>query len=223
MKLPLGTRQRSAFTLLELLVVVAVILILAAIWLPTGGSKSPATRIACLSNQKQVALGLMLFNSDHQNAFPWQASVTNGGTLETSGNGDVVPCYATVTNYIHDPSIFLCRTDKARSVALPGATLSRANVSYFISLDASSTNSPTFTILTGDRHLMLNSKPVGPGLFPLATNQTLEWSAELHSANKKPMGGVFSFADGHTEWVSVKSLSQVVARQNLPTNRLAVP
>ena len=217
-----GQSKPVAFTLLELLVVIAIIAILAVMLLPTVGHKQPATRMVCISNQKQVALGLSLFNSDHHDTFPWQASVTNGGTLETSSNGDVVPCYAAVTNYIHYPSIFLCRTDKTRSVVLPGATLSRTNVSYFMNLDATLTNSPSHAVLTGDRHLEVNRKSVAPGLFALSTNQTIAWTSELHPSSRTPGGGL-SFVDGHVEWTSQKTLPKIISRQTMPAIRLAVP
>jgi hypothetical protein len=168
-------------------------------------------------------LGLLIFAEDHANAFPSTISATNSGAMEPMLIGDVVPCFNAITNYTLKKSIFRCLTDKQRCDGSPEGLLARTNLSYFVSLDASETNSPTYTILTGDRHLTANTKPIGPGLFSLNTNQTVEWSAELHSQNKMPAGGVFSFADGHAEWVSVKSLSQVVARQNMATNRLAVP
>jgi competence protein ComGC len=224
MKLRLIQSRQFAFTVLELLILVILICILAVFLLPQAPRKYKARQVMCLNNQRQVAIGLAIFSSDHQEAFPARVSVTNGGAMEPMLAGDVVPCYVILTNSITSQSWFLCPADRSRLPAAQGQPITRTNVSYFISLDASPTNSPTYTILTGDRHLILNSKPIGPGLFSLTTNQTLEWSAELlHSVNKKPTGGAFSFADGHAEWVSPKSLSQVVARQNIPTNRLAVP
>lgn len=223
MRLRLIQSRPFAFTLIELLVLVVIICILAALFQPPRGGKNKARQIVCLSNQKKVASGLIMFSSDHQETFPARVSVTNGGGMEPATAGEVAPCYATLTNIIQDIITFRCPSDWLRLPAQHGQPITRTNVSYFISLDASPTNSPTYTILTGDRHLSLNAKPIGPGLFSLTTNQTLEWSAELHSANKKPTGGAFSFADGHAEWVSRKSLSQAVARQSMPTNRLAIP
>jgi len=223
MKPRLSQSRPFAFTLLELLILIAIICILAALLLPARSGPGPVRRGLCISNQRQVVIGLIIFSSDHQDAFPASVSTTNGGAMEQMTSEDVVPCYAAITNVVLNPNTLLCPNDKFRFPAPQGQPITRTNVSFFISLDASPTNSPTYTILTGDRHLSVNTKPIGPGLFSLSPNQAVEWTSELHSANKKPTGGAFSFADGHAEWVSPKSLSQVIVRQNMPTNRLAVP
>ena len=221
----LGHSKPVAFTLLELLVVIAIIAVLAAMLLPTHSGRGPAYRFRCISNQRQLIIGLIIFADDHASNFPSAISITNGGASEAMAVGDVAPCFAAFSNIVRNPEVFRCPTDKKRFPVQPGQSLARTNVSYFVSLDASPTNSPTYSILTGDRHLEVNKKPVAPGLFSLSTNQDLAWTTELHVINKKqkPSGGALGFADGHVEWASPTKLSEIVARQNMPTNRLAVP
>lgn len=56
---------RKGFTLIELLVVIAIIAILAAILFPVfGQAREKARQTACLSNQKQLALGATMYMED---------------------------------------------------------------------------------------------------------------------------------------------------------------
>lgn len=61
-----GHRARNAFTLVELLVVVAVIAVLAALLLPAlSGAKASALRARCMGNERQLALTGQLYADDH--------------------------------------------------------------------------------------------------------------------------------------------------------------
>jgi prepilin-type N-terminal cleavage/methylation domain-containing protein len=59
---------KRAFTLMELLVVIAVIGILAALLFPAlSGAKKTAKRTTCLNNLKQINLGVHMYADDHNN------------------------------------------------------------------------------------------------------------------------------------------------------------
>jgi prepilin-type N-terminal cleavage/methylation domain-containing protein/prepilin-type processing-associated H-X9-DG protein len=65
-------RRFGAFTLVELLVVIAIIAILAAMLLPAlARAKAKAHKIHCVSNLKQVTLAIGLFAADHQDRMPF--------------------------------------------------------------------------------------------------------------------------------------------------------
>jgi prepilin-type N-terminal cleavage/methylation domain-containing protein len=61
----------KGFTLLELLLVVAVIAILAALLLPAlGRAKAKAQRPTCVNNLRQISLGVRMYADDSSDAFP---------------------------------------------------------------------------------------------------------------------------------------------------------
>lgn len=82
----LPEKRHLAFTLVELLVVIAVIGIVAAFLLPAlGQAKERAQAIVCLNNTKQLALAAVVYAGDHEDRLPYNLGLV-GSSFRTSLN-----------------------------------------------------------------------------------------------------------------------------------------
>jgi prepilin-type N-terminal cleavage/methylation domain-containing protein len=222
MKLHRVELNRNGLTLVELLVVAAVISFLVGVMFAfmartDRGGRPNAT--ICMNNQKQIAIGFVMWDNDNGDKFPWQVSETDHGAMEASARGDAAADFNLLQTYIKQPWIFICPTDLIKIAATNQTPIENQNLSYFVGIDG--TTNAAIDILTGDRHLQANGAPVKPGLFTYTTNAVMNWTSELHSAFKP--AGALSFYDGHCEMLRGVNLDSTFQRQNLATARYAVP
>lgn len=101
--------KKKGFTLIELLVAIAIVSILATILFPVfARAREGGRRSSCLSNLRQVGLGLQQYTQDYDSRFP-QAYYYNDGVASSSGysqwSGLIQP-------YTKSFQIFVCSSSK---------------------------------------------------------------------------------------------------------------
>jgi prepilin-type N-terminal cleavage/methylation domain-containing protein/prepilin-type processing-associated H-X9-DG protein len=102
-------QERGAFTLVEVIIVISVIAILAALLLPVlSKAKEQGRATACLSNLRQLGIGLQLYVQDHENRLP----VMYDAPFPTNIASTNLTVEAVLVPYVGSSNIFRCASDK---------------------------------------------------------------------------------------------------------------
>jgi prepilin-type N-terminal cleavage/methylation domain-containing protein/prepilin-type processing-associated H-X9-DG protein len=107
--------RRCGFTLIELLVVIAIIAILAAILFPVfAKAREKARQTACLSNLKQLGLGVMQYVQDYDETFPYSRYYDS--------QGNMVPWPVAIYPYVKSAGVFKCPSNPAANSTILNGT-----------------------------------------------------------------------------------------------------
>lgn len=132
-------RNHKAFTLVELLVVIGIIAVLIAVLLPAlQKARSAANRAVCLSNERQLLLGVHMYATQFKNALPPSVQGANfyqgnrlyqpAANLDAAFAGSTPPVrphhfegwfgfgYLFPTRIIKDPKAFYCPEHRGTTV-----------------------------------------------------------------------------------------------------------
>jgi prepilin-type processing-associated H-X9-DG protein len=221
MKPRLSQNRSAAMTLFEVGVVIAVVMILAVLFLPRLlAPKRHGSYINCINNLKQAGLAFRIWEGDNGDKYPMGISVTLGGAREMVATGNVTQVFQVMSNELSTPKILLCPEDMTRRWATNFAGLSNSNISYFVGVDVTNELNPNL-IVAGDGNFELKGFPVKPGLRSFWTNDPVAWTRDRHGGPK--YFGNLAFADGSVQQVYSSSLHHFFEQTGLATNRFALP
>ena len=206
---------RQCFTLVGLLIIIAVLGILAAMLIPAlVSAKGKSKRIQCVNNLKQDGLAFRLWEGDNGDKYPMAVSTNKGGTMEYAEDGNAFRHFQVMSNELSTPKILVCPADN-RTAAASFARLENQNVSYFVGLNAEETRSQM--LLTGDRNVTNGIAPEH-SILKLVPDQPAGWTEAMHNGV-----GNIGLADGSVQQVSIPGLQQMLKHTGDSTNRVALP
>lgn len=180
-RLPFPTRTAKAgFKLIELLVVVAIIFILTAMyWNFAGRSARTSQRKACAKNLQRTLIAMQIYATEHEGRFP----VVAGARTSAEALDGLLPKYTV------DASAFTCPASKDAAL-LSGVSIARQKISYAYYMGRR--QSDPVDALLSDQQVDALAKAVGQ--FAFSTN------GKAPGNNHGKSGGNFLFTDGRVEW-----------------------
>lgn len=186
--------RRRAFTLIELLIVIAIIALLAAILFPVYGRvRENARRSSCQSNQKQVGLSIKQYLQDNDEKFPLSAV-----SSAPYGWADAIQPYLKNTQVLHCPS------DPAATNPSPsGYGYSSYFYNFLLSgVTESKVVYSSCTIMNGDGKIG-SSGDIGTARYALDGGTGVDQLADLSNAHPQRHleGANYAFSDGHVKWL----------------------
>ena len=201
--------MKRGFTLIELLVVIAIIAILAAILFPVfARAREKARQTTCLSNHKQIALGILMYTQDYDEHLPfcvygpwpsvqpWQHgySYTRWWELMGAYTTSIPPypsmrvgifnCDSYPQNHPVNPSSYGYNAD-----ALGYLSSAAYDQRRFNGVSLGEVPRPAEIIMTGPKYCRAGDS--------VQASMTYEYCLpEAHNG-----GDNFSFVDGHAKWM----------------------
>lgn len=209
--------SRSAFTLIELLIVIAIISVLVAVLLPVlAGVRERSRQTACASNLRQLGLAFTEYTQDNEEALPGAYCCSDGNADKASGwiAYNAFPAnvpgnhFGAITGrvypYIKNINVFICPDDSEAE---------KSGNSYAVNSCALATKSASglypgkiLAAFQTPSNLMLIGEEGAHGPLDGSTDDGfLRYQNNVFSARHHG-GSNIAFIDGHVRWFSLERI-----------------
>ncbi len=200
--------MRRGFTLIELLVVIAIIAILAAMLFPVfARAREKARQSSCLSNIKQLALGINMYAQDYDETLP------RGAHSEDSSWGDDndMSWRVMILPYVRNVQIFQCPSARMSSiftgtVLLDGEQNSGYAFNYAHWGAGVGTNPSGQSIGRAFDSSSVITVAEYTGRFYVGESNAHGWVRNDAAATRHNGGQNCAFLDGHAKWLKPEAL-----------------
>lgn len=214
-------RAQSEFTLIELLTVIAIIGILAAIVIPTVGSvREKAQRAVDANNLREIAKAAMIYASDNKDRLPNPDTIASSGGLSDANKVFLWPGILARTKALNDASFYFSKIDPSFDGEVPAAIISPNNNK---ALDSSFTSGRELSLeFVGG--LKMSDPPSTPVAFTRGLRTDGTWDPD--NGVYGDTGGYVVFLGGNVEFypdTATDKFIDVSSGQRTDNILLAIP
>lgn len=236
-------KSQGAFTLIELLVVIAIISIMAAILFPVfARARENARRSNCLSNLKQIGLGIMQYVQDYDETYPYASRYT-WGVYGEANSGSTTLWYPAVRPYIKNDQVFRCPSSTIESSvnignygvnqlvmkAANARNSSTGELYPYVKISSVVSTATTYLVMDAGNHQAYPSLCWAsgdtynylPGMGAVGATQGTISADYINDFQKgRHFGGLnVIFADGHVKWLSAATVRNEALKLTYNGNR----
>lgn len=239
---PAARRHAGAFTLLELLFVIAIIAILAALLLPSlSSARAKGKQVSCMNHLKQLALAFQIYSADNEGKLVENLPSTVGSNSWIKGSMKVLPEATNETliragklfPYANQTALYRCPHDlsqttgrpRARSYAMNGWVGSRHMETTYRASGYRTFVRESEIAVAGAANLWViadeHEATIDDGFFPVPMDPAVR-DQPLASlpATRHQDRFALNFADGHAELYPMRGLNEANLHEPLAQTRL---